>query len=111
MALPEKKIKKIKLPGDVSGNKTYEIVPDKLSDGSTNFSATLPTLTEDSTIALASDIPDTMTQAQFDAATGGATPSSTVNPIVDLVYPVGAIYVTTVDTTVAAVQARFSGTT
>lgn len=56
MALPDKKIKKIKLPGDVEGNKTYEIVPNKLSDGSTNFSATLPTLTEDSTIALTSDL-------------------------------------------------------
>lgn len=56
MALPDKKIKKIKLPGDVEGNKTYEIVPDKLSDGSTNFSTTLPTLTEDSTIALTSDL-------------------------------------------------------
>lgn len=56
MALPTNRIKKIKLPGDVDGSQTYEIVPDKLSDGSTNYKASLSTLTSDSTIALTSDL-------------------------------------------------------
>lgn len=47
----------------------------------------------------------------IDAQTGGTGPSVSVNPIVDLVYPVGSIYMSTVDSTVAAVQTRFVGTT
>lgn len=50
-ALPEKRIKKIKLPGDVSGDKTYEIIPDKMQ--SSGFQAVLPTLTSDTTIITA----------------------------------------------------------
>ena len=49
MALPENRIKKIKLPGDVGGNKTYEIIPEKVSDGSGNY-AVLPSLSVDDTI-------------------------------------------------------------
>lgn len=50
MSLPSKKIKKIKLPGDVEGSQTYEIIPEKL--GKNGYAAELPTLTEDSTILL-----------------------------------------------------------
>lgn len=55
MSLPEKRIKKIALPGDIEGSNTYEIVPDKL--GNNGFSADLPILEADSTIALTKDIP------------------------------------------------------
>lgn len=55
MSLPTNKIKKIKLPGDVDGNKTYEIIPEKMQNS--GYEAALPTLTQDSTIALTSDIP------------------------------------------------------
>lgn len=58
MALPSKKIKNIKLPGDVDGSKTYEIVPEMLGKG--GYSAELPTLTENSTIALTTDIPTSL---------------------------------------------------
>ena len=68
MSLPEKRIKKITLPGDVSGSKTYEIVPEKL--GKNSHSAELPTLTEDSTIALTKDLPHLIT---LDAANGTPT--------------------------------------
>lgn len=50
MALPENRIKKIKLPD----NTEYNIVPEML--GKNGFSAELPTLTENSTIALSSDV-------------------------------------------------------
>jgi len=54
MALPDKKIKKIQLPGDVQGDKTYEIVPEMLQrDG---FGAVLPRMDEDGTLALEGDI-------------------------------------------------------
>ena len=55
MALPTKKINKVTLPGDVNGSKTYDIVPTILSDGTTNYSATLPTLNQDSVIAVKSE--------------------------------------------------------
>lgn len=50
MALPENRIKKIKLPD----NTEYNIVPEML--GKNGFSAELPTLTQNSTIALSSDV-------------------------------------------------------
>ena len=52
MALPTNRIKKVKLPGDVNGDKTYEIIPSMLQDGTTSYVAELPELTEDSTVAL-----------------------------------------------------------
>lgn len=52
-----------------------------------------------------------MTDEEMDAQTGGTSPTAAVNPIVDLIYPVGSIYMSTTDSTVAAVQARFIGTT
>lgn len=52
MALPEKRIKKIKLPGDVEGNKTYDIIPSMMQDGTSNYKATVPTLSKDEVIAL-----------------------------------------------------------
>ena len=55
MSLPTNKIKKIKLPGDVDGNKTYEIIPERLQNS--DYEAVLPTLTADSTIALTSNLP------------------------------------------------------
>lgn len=33
-----------------------------------------------------------MTDEEMDAQTGGTSPTSTVNPIVDLVYPIGSVY-------------------
>lgn len=48
MALPENKIRRVKLPDGT----VYEIIPSTLQDGSTSFKATLPELTEDSTVAL-----------------------------------------------------------
>ena len=62
MALPEKKIKQIKLPNDVDGSKTYEIVPEML--GKDGYSAELPVLTEDSTIALSTDIEQETARAE-----------------------------------------------
>lgn len=50
MALPTNKIKKIQ-----TGGTTYDIVPEMLQNN--GFSAELPTLTQNSTIALTSDIP------------------------------------------------------
>ena len=50
MALPSKKIKQIKLPGDVEGSKTYEIIPERL--GKNGYEAALPTLTKDEVLAL-----------------------------------------------------------
>ena len=49
MSLPTNKIKKIKLPGDVDGNKTYEIIPEKMQNS--GYEAALPTLTADDTLA------------------------------------------------------------
>ena len=49
MALPNKKIRKVKLPGD---SDNYEVVPAMMQDGSTNYKGSLPTLTADSTIAV-----------------------------------------------------------
>lgn len=54
MALPPNRIRKIKLPD----NNIYDIVPSTLTDGTTSYALTVPTLTSDSTIALTSDIPD-----------------------------------------------------
>ena len=48
MALPNNRIKQIKLP---DGN-TYDVVPSILSDGTTSYALSAPTLTSDSTIAL-----------------------------------------------------------
>ena len=51
MALPNNKIKKIKLP---NSNDAYEIIPERLQNN--GFEAGLPKLTADSTIALKSDV-------------------------------------------------------
>ena len=50
MALPNKKINKIKLPVDGQGSQTYEIIPERLENG--GYEAALPTLTQDSVLAL-----------------------------------------------------------
>ena len=52
--LPEKKISKIK----VDSNNTYDIIPTMLQDGTTNNKLSVPTLTEDSTVALTKDLPE-----------------------------------------------------
>ena len=46
---------------------------------------------EEHYVAYISDIPNTMTQAQFDEATPGVAPSQ-VFSIVDVIYPVGSVY-------------------
>lgn len=51
MALPNNKIKKIKLPNSTDA---YEIIPERLQNN--GFEASLPKLTADSTIALKSDV-------------------------------------------------------
>lgn len=51
MALPNNKIKKIKLP---NSNDAYEIIPERLQNN--GFEASLPPLNADSTIALKSDV-------------------------------------------------------
>lgn len=51
MALPNNKIKKIKLPNSTDA---YEIIPERLQNN--GFEASLPTLKADSTIALKSDV-------------------------------------------------------
>lgn len=53
MAKPNNSIGKIKLPGESTQR---PIIPQALWDGTTNYQATLPTLTADSTIALASQL-------------------------------------------------------
>ena len=58
MALPTNKIKKIKLPGDVDGNKTYEIIPEKMQNS--GYEAALPTLTADTTLATSTDLSNKM---------------------------------------------------
>ena len=58
MSLPSKKIKKIKLPNDVEGNETYEIIPEML--GKNGYSAELPTLTKNSVICLIDDLNTTL---------------------------------------------------
>lgn len=53
MALPNKRIKKIKLP---NSNEAYEIIPERLQgDG---YEAKLPTLTRDSVLGLQIEIVD-----------------------------------------------------
>ena len=47
-----------------------------------------------------------MSSSEFDNATGGATPSG-INPIIDLVYPIGAIYMSVNSTSPATL---FGGT-
>lgn len=51
MALPTNRVKKIKL----ANNTEYEIIPERLQNS--GFSASLPTLSADATLALTSDIP------------------------------------------------------
>ena len=48
-----------------------------------------------------------MSQSEFDNATGGASPSQDVSPIVDLIYPVGSIYMSVNSTSPASL---FGGT-
>lgn len=68
MALPENKIKKIKLPGDINGSKTYEIIPERLAkDG---FAAELPTLEADSVISLSTHNHNDLYVAKNSAITG-----------------------------------------
>ena len=67
MALPEKRIKSVTPPD----NQTYEIVPEML--GKDGFSAELPTLTKNSTIALIDDI--------INVAANPATTSATLTGI------------------------------
>lgn len=80
MALPNKKIKQIQLPGDISGSKTYEIIPERL--GKNGHSAELPTLSSDSTIALTSDLDSYIQKSVLTAAgdiiyaSNGSTPVS-----------------------------------
>ena len=50
--LPEKKIAKIK----IDANNTYDVVPSMLQDGTTNNKLSVPTLTEDSTIAVSGHV-------------------------------------------------------
>ena len=50
---------------------------------------------------------DKMTQSEFDNATGGASPSQDVSPIVELIYPVGSIYMSVNSTSPASL---FGGT-
>ena len=54
MALPNKKINKIKLPVDGQGSQTYEIIPERLENG--GYEAALPTLTQDSVLALQGEV-------------------------------------------------------
>lgn len=56
MGLPDKRIKKITLPGDVEGSRTYEVIPERL--GKDGHSVGLPNLTADATLALTSDLQD-----------------------------------------------------
>lgn len=51
MALPSNKIKKIKLPSGTS----YEIIPERLQKN--GYEAALPTLTQNKTIAVTTDLP------------------------------------------------------
>jgi len=69
MALPSNRIKKIKLPNNTS----YDIVPEML--GKNGFSAELPTLIQNSTIALTSDLPSAITSV--DGLSGGTITSAT----------------------------------
>ena len=52
MALPDKRITKVK----TDGSNTYDIVAQYMTDGSSNYALTAPTLTQDETIALTSQI-------------------------------------------------------
>lgn len=52
MALPTNRIRKIKLPDD----NIYDIVPSTLTDGTTSYALTVPTLTSDSTIAIDANV-------------------------------------------------------
>jgi len=66
MALPDKKIKKIKLPGDVEGSQTYEIIPERLQKN--GYEAVLPNLTKNSTIALTDDLPSAAVEIEASQA-------------------------------------------
>ena len=48
--LPTNRIKKIKLPGDNNGDKTYDIIPTMLQDGTTTNKLSVPSLSTDDTI-------------------------------------------------------------
>ena len=49
-----------------------------------------------------------MTDSEMDSATGGTSPTASENPIVDLIYPVGSIYMSTSSTSPSVL---FTGTT
>lgn len=70
MSLPTNKIKKIQLPGDVEGNKTYEVIPGRLQNS--GYEAALPTLTADSVLALTSDLPTNYVTTNTSQTVSGA---------------------------------------
>ena len=70
MALPANKIKKIKLP---NSTETYEIIPERLQNN--GFEASLPTLSTNSTIALKSDV-DNSVKKSGDSMSGNLNPAT-----------------------------------
>ena len=73
--MPNSRLKKIKLQGTV-----YDIIPEKLQNN--GYEAVLPTLTEDSTIALISDIPEGETNMNINDTTTTATTVGLSNIVV-----------------------------
>ena len=70
MALPTNKIKKIKLP---NSTEAYEIIPERLQNN--GFEASLPTLNTNSTIALKSDV-DNSVKKSGDSMSGNLNPAT-----------------------------------
>lgn len=70
MALPANKIKKIKLP---NSTEAYEIIPERLQNN--GFEASLPTLSTNSTIALKSDV-DNSVKKSGDSMSGNLNPAT-----------------------------------
>ena len=70
MALPTNKIKKIKLP---NSTEAYEIIPERLQNN--GFEASLPTLSTNSTIALKSDV-DNSVKKSGDSMSGNLNPAT-----------------------------------
>jgi len=69
LALPEKRIKRIKLPGDSGGNRTYEIVPGSLvyHNTTTNLDYAIqpPAVSADSTLVVTSDLATVATSGSY----------------------------------------------
>lgn len=83
MSKPNNSIKQINLPN----GQNAEIIPDRLGSG--NYVASLPTLTQDVTLATTSDLPTVPTNIVV--YENVSTTPTIINALLDMIYPVGSV--------------------